>query len=172
MKSHAKKMLVLAVAVACMAAAGCATQPYGGGYRDGRPQQEGYGYQPPPSQYGNRPVRCRNCGVVQDVQQVYLSGGNRNGGTLGAVIGAIAGGVLGSTVGKGDGRTAATVAGAVAGGVVGNRVGQRNDASQEAAWRIVVRLDNGQYATVTQRDNPGFRNGDYVELRGDQVYQR
>ena len=36
----------------------------------------------------------------------------------------------------------------------------------------VVRLDNGQYATVTQRENPGVRNGDYVEVRGDHVYAR
>jgi outer membrane lipoprotein SlyB len=106
--------------------------------------------------------------VVQEVQQVYTNGSG-NGGTIGAVIGAVAGGVLGNQVGKGDGRKAATVAGAVAGGVVGNQVGKRNSGN-DVAWRIVVRLDNGQYATVTQRDNPGVRNGDYVEVRGDHVY--
>jgi outer membrane lipoprotein SlyB len=79
--------------------------------------------------------------------------------------------VLGNQVGKGDGRKAATVAGAVAGGVVGNQVGKRHGEGADA-WRIVVRLDNGQYATVTQRENPGIRNGDYVEVRGDHVYPR
>ncbi len=155
------KIALAAAMTAGLGLAGCATQPYG---------NNGY-YRGQPSGYANQPARCRTCGVVQEVQQVYVQSGGGNGGTLGAIIGAVAGGVLGSTVGKGDGRKAATVAGAVAGGFVGNRVGNRND-GQDAAWRIVVRLDDGRYATVTQRDNPGLRRGDYVEVRGDQVYPR
>ena len=129
------------------------------------------GYQGQQNGYGNQSGRCQACGVVQEVQQVYTDGSSGNGGTLGAIIGAVAGGVLGNQVGKGDGRKAATVAGAVAGGVVGNQVGKRSGGG-DSAWRIVVRLDNGQYATVTQRENPGVRNGDYVEVRGDHVYAR
>ncbi len=155
------KFALAAAMTAGLALAGCATAPYGnnGGYQG----QNGY---------GNQNARCQSCGVVQEVQQVYIDGGNGNGGTLGAIIGAVAGGVLGNQVGKGDGRKAATVAGAVAGGVVGNQVGKRSGEGNSTAWRIVVRLDNGQYATVTQRENPGLRNGDYVEVRGDQVYAR
>lgn len=154
--------LVLAVALASsLALAGCATESYG---------NHGRGYQGSSGGYGSH-GRCQSCGVVQDVQQVYLQGGNGNGGTLGAVIGAVAGGVLGNQVGKGDGRKAATVAGAVAGGVIGNQVGKRNS-GDTPAWRIAVRLDNGQYATVTQREDPGLRIGDYVEVRGDHVYAR
>jgi outer membrane lipoprotein SlyB len=142
--------LALAVAMAGgLALAGCAT-PYNNGGN--------YGYQGQPGGQG-RNVRCNTCGVVQEVQQVYTQG-NSSGGTLGAVIGAVAGGVLGNQVGKGDGRKAATVAGAVAGGVVGNQVGKRSGS-----------LDNGQYATVTQRENPDVRNGDYVQVRGDHVYR-
>lgn len=157
-----KMMLVSAALAATLALAGCETAPYGnGGYS--RPSQPAYGYD-------NRgPARCNSCGVVKEVQQVYVE--RKSNGTLGAVIGAVAGGVLGNQIGKGDGRKAATVAGAVAGGVVGNQVGKRNGGS-DVAWRIVVRLDNGQYATVTQRENPGVRNGDYVEVRGDHVYDR
>jgi uncharacterized protein YcfJ len=99
---------------------------------------------------------------------VRHEGGNS---AVGTVLGAVIGGVLGNTVGKGDGRKAATVVGAVAGGVVGNQVGKRSG-GETTAWRIVVRLDNGQYATVTQRENPGLRNGDYAEVRGDHVYAR
>ena len=162
MKAKTGKRIVATLSVtAALLLAGCVTAPYGG---------QGYGYQQaPPAGYDSRPARCYNCGVVQEVQQVYVRGDNRNGGTLGAVIGAIAGGVLGSTVGKGDGRTAATVVGAVAGGAVGNQIGKRNDGDM-AAWRIVVRLDDGRYATVTQQDNPGFRRGDYVQLRGERLY--
>ncbi|MEP7186064.1 MAG: glycine zipper 2TM domain-containing protein [Rhodanobacter sp.] len=159
------RKLGLAMAiVGGLSLAGCATGPYGNnGYNSG--------YQGQQSGYGNGNGRCQTCGVVKEVQQVHTDGSSGHGGTLGAIIGAVAGGVLGNTVGKGDGRKAATVAGAVAGGVVGNQVGKRNGGGGEA-WRIVVRLDNGQYETVTQRDNPGIRNGDYVEVRNNQVYAR
>jgi outer membrane lipoprotein SlyB len=108
--------------------------------------------------------------VVQNIQQVNTGGGG-NGGTLGAVIGAVAGGVLGSTIGKGDGRTAATVVGAVGGGVVGNQIGKNSDGGGYA-FQISIRMDDGRYATVTQREDPQLRPGDYVEIRGDHVYPR
>lgn len=166
MNATTRKLGMAAAMAAGLALAGCVTQPY----NDGRSVDRGYqgqrsGYD---NGYGNRGNRCQSCGVVQEVQQVYIDG-NHNGGTLGAIIGAVAGGVLGNQIGKGDGRKAATVGGAVAGGFIGNQVGKRNDGS-EPAWRIVVRLDNGQYATVTQREDPGVRNGDYVEVRSGHVY--
>ncbi|MFC5435372.1 glycine zipper 2TM domain-containing protein [Rhodanobacter umsongensis] len=163
------KFALAAAMTAGLALAGCATAPYGNnsGYNNGN-YNRGYQGQ---NGYGNQTARCQTCGVVQEVQQVYTDGGNGNGGTLGAIIGAVAGGVLGNQVGKGDGRKAATVVGAVAGGVVGNQVGKRSGGNG-TAWRIVVRLDDGQYATVTQRENPNLRNGDYVEVRGDHVYAR
>lgn len=154
------KFAMAAAFSGALALTGCATQPYS---NSGRYDQGYYGQS---SQYGT--VRCANCGVVQEVQQVYLDSGS--GGTLGAIVGAVAGGLLGNTIGKGDGRKAATVGGAVAGGVVGNQVGKRN--SGGTAWRIVVRRDDGQYVTVTQRENPGVRSGDYVEIRNDHVYVR
>lgn len=145
--------LVLAMATAG-SLAGCATPQYGG-------YQQGPGYV----------TRCQSCGVVQQVDQVYVQGGgNSNGGTLGAVIGAVAGGVLGSTIGKGDGRTAAAVIGAVGGGVVGNQIGKNSGGGNSTAWRIVVRMDNGQYATVTQRENPRVPVGGYVSIHDGRVY--
>lgn len=163
MNALINKIALAAVMTAALGLAGCATSPYGN-------DNYNRGYQGQQDNYGNRNVRCQSCGVVQEVQQVYLDGSG-NGGTLGAIIGAVAGGVLGNQVGKGDGRKAATVAGAVAGGVVGNQVGKRNSQG-DVAWRIVVRADNGQYITVTQRENPRVRTGDYVEVRGDHVYPR
>jgi outer membrane lipoprotein SlyB len=163
MNKLSSKLALTVAMVGGLGLAGCVTAPYGhDGYnRNYQGQQNNY----------NRPARCQSCGVVEDVQQVYLEGGSGNGGTLGAIIGAVAGGVLGNQVGKGDGRKAATVVGAVGGGVIGNQIGKRNDGG-DTAWRIVVRLDNGQYATVTQRQNPGLRGGDYVEVRDGQVYAR
>ncbi|NUR23461.1 glycine zipper 2TM domain-containing protein [Frateuria sp.] len=159
MTVQSRNLVLAAVLGSSLVLGGCATGPYGdGGYRshDGY-QSSGYGT-----------TRCPNCGVVQDVQQVYVQNGGH--GTLGAVIGAVAGGVLGNQIGKGNGRKAATVAGAVAGGVVGNQVGKRTGNGDVPAWRITVRLDNGQYATVTQSEDPGLRVGDYVQVRGDHVY--
>ena len=147
-----------AVLTAGLALGGCVTAPpvHGPAYGQG---------------YGGGYARCKQgCGVVQDVRPVYINSGNPGGGTLGAVIGAVAGGVLGSTIGKGDGRTAATVVGAVAGGVVGNQVGRNAGGGVSNAWRIAVRLDNGQYATVTQREDPRVRNGDYVQIANGHVY--
>lgn len=165
MNSIIGKVGLATTMAAGLALAGCATGPYGNnGYNSNN------GYQGQRSS-GNYNSRCQSCGVVQEVQQVYTDGTSGNGGTIGAIIGAVAGGVLGSTIGKGDGRKAAAVAGAVAGGVVGNQVGKRNDGSQPA-WRIVVRLEDGRYATITQRENPGIRTGDYVEVRNDHVYAR
>jgi outer membrane lipoprotein SlyB len=153
-----KPFLIAAMAVS-LGLAGCVTQqPYG--VRNGGYAQQGRGY--------DRGSRCQQCGVVQDVQQVYVQ--RNSNGTLGAVIGAVAGGLLGNTVGKGDGRKAATVAGAVAGGVVGNQAGKRSGGS-EAAWQVSVRLDSGQYVTVTQREDPGVRRGDYVEVGDGRVYR-
>lgn len=103
-----------------------------------------------------------------DQQVVQRDPGNSTAGTI---LGAVVGGVLGSTIGKGDGRKAATVVGAVAGGVVGDQVGRRSDGGRDA-WRIVVRLDDGRYATVTQREDPQVRNGDYVQVRDGHVYLR
>ena len=154
------KIALAAAMTASLGLAGCVTQPYGnsGSYQSQSPT---YSQQ--------RPSRCNTCGVVQEVQQVYTQGSGHS--VLGAIIGAVAGGVLGSTVGKGDGRKAATVGGAVVGGVVGDQVGKRSG-GQDVAWRIVVRLDDGRYATVTQRENPGLRSGDYVQVRNDHVYAR
>lgn len=80
--------------------------------------------------------------MVQDVQQVDAG----NGGVFGVVISAVDVGARGKPL-------------------------MRQDRNGEA-WRIVVRLDDGQYATVIQRESSGVRNGDYVEVRGNQVYAR
>jgi outer membrane lipoprotein SlyB len=150
--------LAAALAGSLVLLGGCATAPNdNGGYNNRGYQTSGYGS-----------TRCENCGVVQDVQQVPIEGDNN--ATLGTVIGAVAGGVLGHQVGGGKGKQAATVAGAIAGGVVGHEVGKRSGGGQQMGWRVTLRLNSGQYATVTQKEDPGLRVGDYAEIRGDHVY--
>jgi outer membrane lipoprotein SlyB len=151
-------VLLAGLMVALAALSGCETAP---------PYQGSTAYGPPPNV-------CTTCGVVQSIQQVYVQQQGTNNSGIGTVIGAVAGGILGSTIGHGRGNTAATVGGAVIGGVVGNQVGAANSTpgGTSVAWQVVIRLDNGQYATVTQMPNPGVRPGDYVYINNNLVYPR
>jgi outer membrane lipoprotein SlyB len=152
-------MLACAVAAAALLA-GC------GPTYNTRP---GYGQPPPNGYYGGRSNQCyQGCGYVRDIRQVQL--GNSNGAAVGTVIGAVVGGLLGNQVGKGNGKTAATVAGAVGGGFAGHAIG-KNAGNGDYGWQVVVQLQNGQYATVTQRNPPQVQVGDYVMIRGDNVYR-
>lgn len=138
-----------------------------------------YNARPAPGYYGGQPAgynqgqgsQCyQGCGYVKEIREVQLDNAASNHATLGTVIGAAIGGLLGNQVGKGRGRTAATVAGVVGGGFAGHAVGERSGGSGQG-WQVVVQLQNGQYATVTQRNPPQVRVGDYVMIRGDQVYR-
>ncbi len=168
---YARKLLVLGVAAgsAAFALAGC--EPYPAQttrYSSGPGYYNSY-QRPPPLP----PQSCYNrCGLVRDIQQVYLNGGDNNNAAVGTVIGAVVGGVLGHQIGKGNGRTAATVGGAVAGGFAGHAIGDRSGNQHGDAYQVVVQLDNGQYATVTQREPPNVRIGDYVVVQNDHVYLR
>ncbi len=164
---HTKHLMVAALVAMAWALAGCASAPGASGQG-----QYGTTYGPPPSAgYGAGTTRCApdRCGVVEGVGQVYIQGDKRST-ALGTVIGAVVGGVLGNTVGKGDGRKAATVVGAVAGGAVGHEVAKRNS-GDVPAWRVVVRLDDGRTATVTQREDPGVGVGDRVRIDQGHVYR-
>lgn len=151
--------VLLCGTAASLLLAGCApaynTRP-GGGYYGGQPS----GY--------NNGGRCyQGCGYVRDIREARV--GNDNGAALGTVIGAIAGGLIGHQVGGGKGKTAATVAGAVGGGFAGHAIGERSGSGN--GWQVVVQLQDGQYATVTQRNPPQVQVGDYVVIRDNQVYR-
>ena len=134
-----------------------------------RPGPYGYNSPPPPGYYQGGRQCYQGCGYVRDIREVQL-GGNSNGAAVGTVIGAVVGGLLGHQVGKGNGKTAATVAGAVGGGFAGHAIGERSGQG-DYGWQVVVQLQDGQYATVTQRNPPQVQVGDYVMIRGDQVYR-
>jgi outer membrane lipoprotein SlyB len=165
MITYMSRLLTAALAASVLALAGCATQGYG----QAPPSGNAYGttYQ---SSRGNRACPRNQCGVVRQVGQIYVRDNNKTH-VLGTIIGAVVGGALGNTVGKGDGRRAATVVGAVAGGAVGNQVAKRNSPDTSPAWRVVVKLNDGRIATVTQRGNPQVRRGDYVRIRNGHVYR-
>ena len=110
----------------------------------------------------------QGCGYVRDIREVQL--GSSNGAAVGTVIGAVVGGLLGHQVGGGKGKTAATVAGAVGGGFAGHAIGERAG-NGDYGWQVVVQLQDGQYATVTQRNPPQVQVGDYVMIRNNEVYR-
>ena len=155
------KLALAATMTAGLALAGCATQPYG---------NNGY-YQGQSRGYSNQPARCNTCGVVQEVQQVYVQGGSGNGGTW--VRSSAQWRVASSAVPSARVMVARRLPWLARWAAASSATRLASATSGDtSAWRIVVRLDDGRYATVTQRDNPGLRRGDYVEVRGDQVYPR
>ena len=168
-------MLMALVAVTTAGLSACYAPPprhtvvYHDDYRAPPPDQN---YSPPPEHYSSAPPRdqgqyCHTCGTVREIGQVALRGPNTGGG---AVLGAIIGGLVGNQFGGGSGKAAATAAGVVGGAVVGNSVEESNArAAGGYAWRYGVELDDGRHATVTQYDNPGFRRGDRVVVRGDHL---
>lgn len=150
--------MLVCIAIGAWLLAGCEptynTRP--DGYYGG--QSNGY--------YGGSRQCYQGCGYVRDIREIRS--GNGNNAAVGTVIGAVVGGLIGNQVGGGKGKTAATVAGAVGGGFAGHEIGERTG-SGGYRWQVVVQLDDGRYATVTQRNPPQAQVGDYVVIRGDQV---
>lgn len=109
--------------------------------------------------------RCNQCGTVDRIDIVQVRERASGGG---AAIGAVIGGVVGHQIGDGRGQDAATVAGAIAGGVIGHSIEGRRLGEREV-YQFHVRLDDGRWATVTQRDNPGLRQGSRVLLHDDRL---
>lgn len=151
---------LISAAALTLVLSACATGP---GYYERGPGPGYYGPPPPPP--GAYNMRCRTCGRVDRIEQVY--GDRRSSGT-GAVVGGIVGGVLGNTVGKGDGRTAATVVGAVGGAVVGNEIEKNNNGG--TSYDVYVRMDNGRRVILNQRELGGIREGSYVDIEGNRAH--
>lgn len=110
---------------------------------------------------------CRNCGEVLTVDRVWV---DRQASGGGALLGAIIGGALGHQVGGGSGKKVATGAGIVAGAVIGNEI-EKGGGGEEQVFRIVMRLDDGRRAVITQREPPRVRRGDYAYIENDRVYR-
>ncbi|SHH07454.1 glycine zipper 2TM domain-containing protein [Massilia sp. CF038] len=106
-------------------------------------------------------------GTIDSIQ-VTRAAGETNG--TGAVVGGLVGALVGNQVGSGSGRTAATVAGAVGGAVVGNKV-EANRAEGRDVYQIGIRLDNGDYRTITQDSVVDLRVGNRVRVVDGRAYR-
>ena len=102
---------------------------------------------------------CRDCGVVDSIQDIKVKG---PGTGVGAVGGAVVGGLLGNMVGAGRGKALATVGGAVAGGFGGNAI--EKNVRSEVEHRMVVRLEDGSTRTFTQVNPFPYGVGERVRI--------
>lgn len=101
-------------------------------------------------------------GTVESVRNVAIA--NPDSG-IGTMSGAALGGLAGSEVGHGKGAAAVGILGAVAGGVLGNRV--EDQVNKRPGLEITVKLDNGDYKSITQTADEIFRPGERVRLLSD-----
>ena len=142
----------------CVAAAvglaGCADQPY-------QAQSS--------QQYPDQGYQSQNA-YVGTVDRIEVVGKKDPNNIAGTVIGGIIGGLIGHQIGGGTGNTVATIAGAAGGAYAGNQVQSRKRADHET-FRVTVRMDNGQYQTVTQENIMDLRTGDRVRVEGNNIYR-
>lgn len=106
-------------------------------------------------------------GTIDNIQVVRASGGTSGSG---AVVGGIVGALVGNQVGSGSGKTAATVAGAVGGAAIGNSVEANRNEGRDM-YQISIRLDNGDYRTVTQDSVYDLRVGNRVRVVDGRAYR-
>lgn len=107
-------------------------------------------------------------GTVDSIQVVRGTGSAGGGG---AVVGGLLGALAGNQIGSGSGRTAATVAGAVGGAVVGNSVETSRNTNIPDMYQINIRLDNGEFRSVTQDSVYDLRVGNRIRLVDGRVYR-
>ena len=141
---------------------GCASTsstPYNsGGYNNSGYNNSGYNNANVSSGYG----------TIDSIQAVRSGGGTSGGG---AVVGGLVGALVGNQVGSGSGRTAATIAGAVGGAALGNNVEANRNAGGQDMYQINIRLDNGEYRSVTQDSVYDLRVGNRVRMVDGRVYR-
>ncbi|BAO30154.1 outer membrane lipoprotein [Sulfuritalea hydrogenivorans] len=120
---------------------------------------------PAPTYAGSTPAPatiCRDCGVVQAVNEVVVEPKGSGGG---AVAGGLVGGIIGNQIGKGATRDIATVLGAVGGAYAGNHIEKSTKESKR--YDIVVRFEDGSTRTFSSDSPPAWHRGDRVRLQND-----
>lgn len=110
---------------------------------------------------------CRECGVIESVQEVDQKG---EGTGLGAIAGGVLGGLLGSQIGAGHGKDVAAVAGAVGGAYAGHQV-EKNVRSTKQ-YQVTVRLEDGSSRMFTESTMPTWRIGERVRVESGAIVPR
>ncbi|MFM9969129.1 MAG: glycine zipper 2TM domain-containing protein [Burkholderiales bacterium] len=102
---------------------------------------------------------CRECGVVESVNEIEKEG---DGSGLGAVAGGVVGAIAGKQVGGGRGRDVMSVLGAIGGAFAGNAI--EKNAKKTKSYDITIRFEDGSTRTLSQATPPVWRSGDKVRL--------
>jgi outer membrane lipoprotein SlyB len=158
MKStHTLAALLVAGTAVLSGCASTTSTPY-----DSRYNNAGYN-----SGYNNNNVSS-GYGTIDSIQVVRGSAPTSGGG---AVVGGLVGALVGNQVGSGSGRTAATVAGGVAGAAIGNNVEANRNANGVDMYQINIRMDNGEYRSITQDSVYDLRVGNRVRMVDGRVYR-
>jgi outer membrane lipoprotein SlyB len=152
-KPHTFAALLVAGTAVLSGCASTTSNPYdSGGYNTG---------------YYNNNVSS-GYGTIDSIQVVRGSASTSGGG---AVVGGLVGALVGNQVGSGSGRTAATVAGGVAGAAIGNNVEANRNANGADMYQINIRMDNGEYRSITQDSVYDLRVGNRVRMVDGRVYR-
>ncbi|MCF8177804.1 MAG: glycine zipper 2TM domain-containing protein [Sulfuritalea sp.] len=106
------------------------------------------------------PPICRECGVVETVNEVAIEPKGSGGG---AVAGGVVGGILGNQIGKGATRDIATIIGAVGGAFAGNHIEKSSKESKR--YDVIVRFEDGSTQTFSSESRPVWLSGDRVRLQ-------
>jgi outer membrane lipoprotein SlyB len=112
-----------------------------------------------PDTYASSAVQQANKveqGVVIGVRDVAVTAA----GTAGAVTGAAAGGIAGSQMGVGTTSAFASLGGALVGGIAGTTV--EHVTADTKAFEYIVRKENGELVSVTQKDRTPLALGQHV----------
>ncbi|MFZ2627732.1 MAG: glycine zipper 2TM domain-containing protein [Rugosibacter sp.] len=125
------------------------------------------GVSPAPTSVAQAPVKCNDCGVVEQIRELTVE---PEGSGMGGVAGGVVGGLLGNQVGQGRGRTAATVAGVVGGALAGNKI--EKVMKKKQTYEVVVRYEDGTTQTFPSETPPAWREGDKVRLQNGVLISR
>lgn len=150
------RTLVAAVIAATAVMTGCASNaPYG----SSTTAYNNNGYTSSPVQ---------GSGTIDSIQVVQAKPQTGGGG---AIIGGLVGALAGNQVGSGGGRTAATIAGGVGGALVGNNIEKNRAGDGAEMYQINIRMENGEFRSVTQDSVGDLRVGNRVRLVDGRAYR-
>ncbi|MDP2869971.1 glycine zipper 2TM domain-containing protein [Methyloversatilis sp.] len=109
---------------------------------------------------------CIDCGIIESIREVQAAADPSG---LGAAAGGVVGGLLGNNVGKGSGRTVATIIGIAGGAYAGHQIEKTQ--RKTTRYELGVRMNNGDYRTVTLDAAPNWHVGDKVKLQNGNLVQ-
>ena len=98
-------------------------------------------------------------GIVESTEPATI---RKDGTVVGTIGGAVIGGIAASTLGGGKGRDIFTTGGIILGSLLGDLF--EKGVTDQNAFKIVVKLDNGQKIVIVQKADVTFEKGERVNV--------